>query len=186
MEEVEHVIEVLEKVRKAIKEEDVINLRDLSNQTIHTVSAHQDTGNVTMAVIVYALSKLIERKSSLKIKNWNLFIKNIDSQFNLAIKALKEDKLEKYEKSMQMARKVITSTSLNIRPYIKDVLRKASINKASKIYEHGISLGQTADILGVSLWELSEYAGQTRVSDTKYNVTISAEKRAKMALEFFS
>ena len=45
MEEVEHVIEVLEKVRKAIKEEDVINLRDLSNQTIHTVSAHQDTGN---------------------------------------------------------------------------------------------------------------------------------------------
>lgn len=186
MEEVGHIIEVLEKVKKAIKEEDVVSLKELSNQTIHTVSAHQDTGNVTMAVIVYALGKLIERKSSLKIKNWNLFTKKIDSEFTLAIKALQEDKQKEYEKYMQMARKSITSTSLNIKPYIQEVLRKASINKASKIYEHGISLGQTAEILGVSLWELSEYTGQTKIPDAKYNVTISAEKRAKMALEFFS
>lgn len=186
MEEVEHVIQVLEEVRVAIKAEDVLKLNTLSNETIHTVSTHQDTGNITMAVIVYALSKLIERKNFLKIKNWNLFIARIDSQFALAIKALRDDRIEKYETYMEMTRKSITSTSLNIKPYIQDVLRKASINKASKIYEHGISLGQTAQILGITEWELSEYAGQTRIPDVKYNITLSVEKRAKMALEFLS
>lgn len=186
MEEVGHIIEVLEKAKKAIKEEDVLVLRELSNQTIHTVSTHQDTGNITMAIIIYALSKVIERKSSLKIKNWNLFIKRIETQFDQAAKALKEKDFKEYEKAMQLARKAITSTSLNIRPYIQDVMRKAAVNKASKIYEHGISLGQTAEILGLSLWELSEYTGQTRIPDVKYNITEDVKKRAKTALEFFS
>lgn len=186
MEEVKHLIDVLEKAKDALEKEDVLSLRDLSDQTIHTVSAHQDTGNITMAVIIYTLSKVIERKSSLKIKNWNVFIKKIESQFTQAIKALKDNKINDYEKAMQMARKAITSTSLNIRPYIQDVLRKASINKASKIYEHGISLGQTAEILGLTLWELSEYTGQTRIPDTKYSITEDVKKRAKLALDFFS
>jgi len=186
MEESEHIIDVLEKVRIAIKEEDVSALSKLSNETIHSASSHQDTGNITMAVIVYALSKLIERKNYLKIKNWNVFIKKIDSEFSLAIKAVKDDNLEKYEDYMQMTRKSITSASVNIKPYIQEVIRKASINKASKIYEHGISLGQTAEILGITEWELSEYTGQSKISDVKYNITLSATKRAKMAMEFFS
>ncbi len=185
MEEVSHVIEVLEKVRKAIKSEDVSELNELSNSTIHSASTHQDTGNLTMAVLVYALSKLIERKNSLKIKNWNLFIKKIDSNFILAIKALKDNNDEAYKKYMEMARKSITSTSINIKNYIQDVLRKASINKASKIYEHGISLGQTAQILGITEWELLEYTGQTKIPDVKYNTTINVKERAKTALEFF-
>lgn len=186
MEEVEHVINVLEQVREALAHEDVIKLKELSNQTIHSASTFQDTGSITIAVILYALSKLIERKDTLKIKDWANFIRKIDSQFLLAVKALQEDKVDKYEKYMEMARKSITSTALNIKPYIQEVLRKASINKASKIYEHGISLGQTAEILGVSEWELSEYAGQTKVADTSYNITLSIEKRAKMAMEFFA
>lgn len=186
MEEVGHLINVLEQVKEAIEHEDVIKLRELSNQTIHSASTYQDTGSITMAVIVYALSKLIEKKEDLKIKNWALFIKKVDSQFSLAIKALQDDKIDKYEKYMEMARKSITSTSLNIKPFIQDVLRKSSINKASKIYEHGISLGQTAKILGITEWELTEYSGQTKVSEVHYNITWDVAKRAKMAMEFFS
>lgn len=186
MEEVKHLIEVLEKTKEAIKNEDVLKLNDLSNETLHSASTYQDTGSITIAVIVYALSKLIERKNTLKIKNWKIFINKITSQFSLAITALKEEKIDKYQKYMEMARKSITSTSLNIKPYIQEVLRKASINKASKIYEHGISLGQTANILGITQWELSEYAGQTKVADVRYNQTIDVQKRAKRALEFFA
>jgi len=186
MEEVNHLINVLEQVKESIAHEDVIKLRELSNQTIHSASTYQDTGSITMAVIVYALSKLIEKKEDLKIKNWSHFIKKVDAQFSLAIKALQDDKIDKYEKYMEMARRSITSTSLNIKPFIQEVIRKASINKASKIYEHGISLGQTAEILGISEWELSEYAGQTKVSEVRYNITWDTAKRAKMALEFFA
>ncbi len=186
MEEVSHVIEVLQKTKEAIEKEDVVQLRDLSNQTIHSASTFQDTGSITIAVIVYALSKLIERKNTLKIKNWSIFIRKITSQFSLAIKALKENKPDKYEKYIAMTRKSITSTSLNMKPYIQEVLRKASINKASRIYEHGVSLGQAAEILGISQWELTEYAGQKKALDIKYNITLDVQKRAKMVMEFFS
>jgi predicted transcriptional regulator len=84
-----------------------------------------------------------------------------------------------------MARKTLSSLSVNLKPYIEEVMRKASINKASKIYEHGISLGQTANLLGISQWELSEYTGQTSIADTNYNNTINTKKRAQMAMEFF-
>jgi hypothetical protein len=186
MEEVSHLINVLEETKEAIVKEDILKLGELSNQTIHSASTNQDAGSITIAVIVYALSKIIERKDTLKIKNWNTFIKKIDGVFTLAVKALKEDKVDKYEKYMEMTRKAITSTSLNIKPYIQDVMRKASINKASKIYEHGISLGQTAEILGITEWELSEYSGQTRVADVPFSISLDIVKRAKMALEFFA
>ena len=96
MEEASHVIEVLTRVKNSLEQEDARELKNLSNQTVHAASIYQHTDYILVATIVYALSKLIERKSTLKIKNWNLFIKKIDSQFALAIKALKQEKTEKY------------------------------------------------------------------------------------------
>ena len=72
-----------------------------------------------------------------------------------------------------------------MKPYINEVLRKASINKASRIHEHGISLGQTAKLLGITQWELSEYIGRKEITDRRYSQTINTKIRAKMAMEFF-
>jgi len=184
--EAKHIIEVLQLTLDAIKEKDADRLRELSNQTIHNISVYQDPGNISVAVLVYTLSKLIERKDYERIKNWDKFTKKINMFFSLAISALEKDNFNKYEEYLQSARKSTNSISINLKPYIQEVLRKASINKASKIYEHGISLGRTAQILGVTEWELSEYTGQTKIPDIKYGITLDVEKRAKMALEFFS
>ena len=184
--EAKHIIEVLESTLIALKEEDPAKLKELSNETIHNASVYQDPGNISAAVLVYALSKLIERGDYQKIKNWNNFTKKINMFFSLAISALKQNNFNKYEDYLKKARASINSISVNLRPYIQEVLRKASINKASKIYEHGISLGQTAKILGITQWELSEYAGQTKIPDVEYNITLDVQRRAKMALEFFS
>ena len=43
-----------------------------------------------------------------------------------------------------------------LKEYIQEVFRKAYINKASRIYEHGISRAETAGLLGVTQWELAE------------------------------
>ena len=181
-----HIIEVLDSTLVALKDEDAAKLKALSNETIHNASVYQDPGNISVAVLVYALSKLIERSDFKQIKNWNKFIKKINLFFSLAISALKQDNFNKYEDYLAQARKSINSISINLKPYIEEVLRKASINKASKIYEHGISLGQTAKILGITQWELSEYAGQTRAPDISYDITLDVQKRAKLAMEFFS
>jgi hypothetical protein len=186
MEEESHLIDVLGKVKEGLKQYDSSKLNELSNQVIHQASAHQDVGCITLAVLIYALSKIVERQDYKKIKNWDKFVKKFNSYTDLAVVALNEENEEKYNDYLESARKTLTSISVNLKPYIQEVMRKASINKASKIYEHGISLGRTAKILGITQWELSEYTGQRNIPDNPYNETIDVKKRAKMALEFFA
>ncbi len=186
MEEVGHLTEVIEGAKEALIAKDVVKLRDLSNQTVHQAATHQDEGCITLAVLIYALSKLIERRDYNKIKNWDKFTKKIISFMSLAVSALKEGKEDKYKGYLEMSRKSLASISLNLKPYIQEVIRKAAIHKASKIYEHGISMGATAKMLGITQWELAEYTGQKQVADNPYAEKIDVKKRAKMALEFFS
>jgi len=186
MEEVGHIIEVIQETKKSLAGYDSIKLRELSNQTIHNASAHQDVGCITLAVLIYTLSKLVERQDYKRIKNWDNFVKKFCSFLSLAVISLKEDNEKKYIDYLERARKTFNSFSVNLKPYIQEVLRKSSINKASKIYEHGISMGRTAKILGITQWELSEYTGQRAIDDNPYNETIDVVKRAQIALEFFS
>ncbi len=183
--EVGHVIEVLNEARRALKVAEAVKLKELSNQTVHSASLVQDAGSIALAVIVYSLSKLIERGDDKKIKQWGKFIKKTDSFISLAIVALKERNFKAYESYLEKIRQSITSVSPNLKPYIQEVLRKAAINKASKIYEHGISMGQTAKLLGITQWELAEYAGQKSIYAGAYENPENVRDRAKMALEFF-
>lgn len=185
MEEVEHVISILESAKQAVQENDAAKLRDLSNQTIHSASVHQDTGNISLAVIIYTLSKILERKDNLRISNFEIFSKKLNGFLTLAVTALLEKRDDVYLEHLERVRKTINSISINLKPYVEEVMRKASINKASKIYEHGISMGQTAKLLGITQWDLSEYAGQTSVADLNYSSTLDTRKRIEMVMEFF-
>lgn len=184
-EEIDHIIQILSATKKALAEEDASSLRELSNQTIHCAAYIQDSGSITLAVIIYTLSKLIERSDQRRLKKWPEFSKRFNSWISLNIQALQEKKMEQYERYLEEMRKTLAATSINLKPYIQEVLRKASINKASRIYHHGISLGKTAQLLGITQWELSEYAGQKEGDDQSSN-TLDVKKRAKTALEFFS
>ncbi|MEM2462826.1 MAG: hypothetical protein QXD71_01515, partial [Candidatus Pacearchaeota archaeon] len=62
---------------------------------------------------------------------------------------------------------------------------KAAINKASRIYEHGISRAETARLLGITQWELAEYVGLTGIADTDLSITLPIEKRIKLAESLF-
>ena len=183
--EAQHRINVLQQVKSALLSKNALKLKNLSNNTIHSASSHQDSASITIAVIVYTLSKLIERDDHQKIKNWGMFVKKFNSFLDLAIKAIEDDRPKRYADYMEKARKILESHAISLKQYIKDVLKKASINKGSKIYAHGISLEQTAKLLGVTQWELSDYIGQ-KTFDIKQERTIDVKSRAKMALEFFS
>ena len=180
-----HQAQVLQEAKIALLKKDSPSLRELSNETIHSSCTYQNSASLTIAILIYAMSKLVEREDYSKIKRWNDFIKKLNALFDLTILALKQNNEKAYESHLQKARKTFESISPSLKNYIQDVLYKASINKGSKLYEHGISLGRTAELLGVSQWELTQYAGQKN-SDQKEGFTINTRTRAKMAMEFFS
>jgi len=97
------------------------------------------------------------------------------------------EKKEEYEtnSNLQKLRDSIQKMSGGIKEYIQDVFRKASINKASKIYDHGISMENTAKLLGITMFELAIYAGQTGVSETFFLEPSNVKEKIKIAMEMF-
>jgi hypothetical protein len=186
MQEKENILRILQETKEALKNNDSLKLKELSNQTIHTASTDQDRDNITVAVFVYSLSKIIERKEYKALKNGNEFYKFIIEQIDLAINAIKDNDDEELRQIVKMVRSKMEKYFGKLKIYIQDVFRKAQINKASKIYEHGISMEQTANLLGITLFELASYAGQKpEISDVTFNKTVDVKKRIKTAMEMF-
>jgi len=183
--EKENILRILSASRKAIEEKDILSLKELSNQTVHSASVYQDPDSIALAVLVYALSKIFERSKYETYKDWPYFNKAIINGIDNAIGCLKKNDTECFRKHLQGIRAAVNKLSGHLKLYIEDVFRKAMINKASRLYEHGISMGQTSSLLGITPFELSEYAGGTGISDVDLSITLDIKTRIKDALEFF-
>ncbi len=185
MKEGENVLRILEETKKAIEAKDTLKIKQLSNQTNNTASRTQDPDNIAVAVFIYSLGKILEREQYREYPGWNDFYKRVILAIKSSITALKKDDEKEFKEDLGLIRKAITKLSGKLKVYIKDVFRKASINKASRIYEHGISMEKTAKILGISVWELAEYAGKTGIGDVNLGITLPLNQRIKQAEENF-
>ena len=186
MQEKENILDILIKAKQAVKEENILLMRELSNRTLHSASIYGDTDNIAVAVIVYMLSKVIERKKYHEYKEWPEFFQTCMNGLSIAIISLEKDDIKKFCSSLKEIRQRVGKISGNLRNYIKDVFRKAEINKASRIYEHGISMQKTAELLGISIFELAEYAGSTGIGDVDLSITKDISERIKIAEEILT
>jgi len=186
MQEKNNVLRIFQETKEAISRGDSIKIKNLSNQTINTASLTHDPENIAVAIIVYSLSKILERENYKKLPGWNNFYKIYITSIDKIIISLEKNDDEGIRDNLKLIRKAITALSGKLKIYIKDVFRKASINKASKIYEHGISMGKTAKLLGITIYELASYAGQTEISDISLTKTLDVKSRIKLAMEMFT
>ena len=181
-----NLLDILQRTRKAVKEKDALLLKDLSNRTIHSASINQDTDSITIAVILYTLYKAFIRPDyEAKYKDWGSFVSLIDQNLQKAVNNLEKDKTKEFRDNLLAIRKIADRLSGNFKKYIEEVFRRALISKASRIYEHGISMEQTAYLLGVTVFELAEYAGKTGISDVNLSITTDIDKRLQKAEELF-
>lgn len=180
-----NILLILRNTRKALKTEDVLLLREMSNRTIHGASIYKDPTSVVIAVTVYALGKIIERRDYKQHKDWQTFLSKVSRDISEAIGHLEKKKIKEFHNDMQNIRKAVNAISGHLKLYIKDVFRMAQINKASRIYEHGISRTETARLLGITQFELAEYIGKTGIADVSLSLTKSIKERIKFARGLF-
>ncbi|MEM1577541.1 MAG: hypothetical protein QXQ30_02125 [Candidatus Pacearchaeota archaeon] len=183
--EYENLLDIFSQLKKAIKQEDIIKLKDLSNRTIHSASINQDTQSISIAVIVYSISKIIERKKYREYPEWPNFYENIIKILDDCYNYLEKKDFINFNNSLQRFSEEINKLRGHLRDYIEQVFRKAKINKASRIYEHGISFAQTAEIMGITLYELAEYVGTTGISNVFLTITKDIDERIKILDEIF-
>lgn len=184
MQEIPNILRIFKEAKEALKSEDSSKLKDLSNQTIHTASITQDPDNVAVAVIIYSLSKIIEKPTLKSNKNWSKFYNSILMETDHLIDIIKNKDEKHLSVHIEEFRKKVSGFG-NLKKYIEEVFRKASINKASRIYEHGISMERTAGLLGITLFELAGYAGQSEITEHNLYKTFNVKDRIKLAMGMF-
>ncbi|MBS3143837.1 hypothetical protein J4446_03120 [Candidatus Woesearchaeota archaeon] len=180
------ILETLKGSIEAIAKDDVKKLRDLSNRIINSSSLDQDEDVITMAVMLYSLSKIYERTDYRKYSGWKLLNETIRNSLRGALFALENSDVTNFEKNMKNILDVIDKLDNKLKSYIKDVIHDAQIARGSRLYEHGLSLGRTAELLGIDKWELTEYVSKTGIAEVKEGFTLTEEKRIKSLRRLFN
>ena len=185
MKEVENVSRILRSAKSFVEEDKANELKGLSNQTIHSATISQDPDNVIVAVLIYSLGKVMERAHYRNMEGWGNFYNVVVKNLGLAARKLESGDIEGVRKNLGTIRNSLNRIDGDLGMYIKDVFRKAEINKAFKLYEHGLSSEATAELLGVSLWDMASYIGQSTIGDSKIAVSMPVAERVRIAEEFF-
>lgn len=185
MNDADNIIRILTEAKEAMEKRDSYKLKTLSDQTIHSAAIYQDADNIVVAVIIYSLAKIIERDKYREMDGWSDFYGTTMKNLDLGIKYVSSGEFEKFLVSMGKIRNSINEIKGDLSIYIRDVFYKAGINKAFKLYEHGLSSEKTAALLGVSLWDLAGYIGQSTVSESHLNEALPVKGRVKLVEEFF-
>lgn len=160
----------------AIKQKQIYELRELSDHTIHDAAVFQDEDSISIAIMLYSLSKIFEKHQFQEYANWSFFYKNVMSNLKEAIKELKKRDVLSYRKSIENIILQIKKIDKKVKVYIEEVLAQSKIKKGSRLYEHGISLGRASELLGVSKWELMSYVGNQKIPEYDFSPRTILEK----------
>ncbi|MEA2038066.1 MAG: hypothetical protein U9O94_11265 [Nanoarchaeota archaeon] len=156
------VIDIL----KVKEERDTVDLKELSNHTIHNASIFQDEDSVSIAILIYSLSKVIERREG-KL-NYNSLLSLLKS----AKDNLEAGKFDIYRNNIEKIFNFISTVDSKLELYVEEVVGQAQIKKSSKLYDHGISLARASELMGASQWDLMSYIGKTTLTNLGGGVSI--------------
>ncbi len=142
-------------------------IKGLSNNIIHSASIYQDEISIKAAVIIYSIGKIIDKGKEKRYpqRKWEAFRKVVGPELRRAKEALEQGNEKKLLTSFNRIEKAIMNLDKSYMQYVEFVIDKAKLKKGAKMYEHGVSLRQVAELLGISEWDLMHYSGKTRIFD---------------------
>ncbi|MBW2973627.1 hypothetical protein KY346_04490 [Candidatus Woesearchaeota archaeon] len=175
----EDILAVLKDAIEILKsdEKPAQQLSELSNHVIHDASIFQDEDSVSIAVLIYALSKVVHHCHEEGI-GYESLIKGVEKAYVL----LSKKDYKGYRNTIKSLFSQIKKIDEKLKLYVKEVLDRARIKKGSKMHQHGISIARTAELLGLTQWELQDYIGKQRYFEIK---EMPVSKRLKTAREAF-
>ncbi|MCW1309547.1 MAG: hypothetical protein QXP04_02545 [Candidatus Nanoarchaeia archaeon] len=184
----DEIIFNLKNVLKNLERKKFYEILRLSDYTIHSASVFQDRFSNMIAVAVYSLGYILQnekmrRKSG---EEFDKFVNNIEQMLSIAIEQLEKNDIVGFDVKMKQILREIARMDFRFGEHIEFVIKKAKLEKASKIAEHGISAGRVADLLGISEWELVDYIGERKFHDNVLTITKSIEERMKSGKKLFS
>ena len=159
-------------------------LGELSNRTIHSACIYEETKAIYVAIISYALSKIVEKKDLWEKEGFDEFLDFILDKLKKLKDVLDKRKMSVFEKTMKQILLKIYHFDEKFSSYVQQVIEFSKIQKGVKLYEHGLSLSTVASFLGVSKWDLMRKIGEKKREDIA-KLSLDARDRLKKARKIF-
>jgi len=176
------IIKILSKVIDILEEKDetdYIELKELSDRMVNDSSIFQDEDSISVAVMVYAFAKLLDRGIP-DVTYDMLFSRLVSSKDEL-----EKNDIHEYRRIIKEIFSIISKSDKKLKLYVGNVISQAMMKKAGKIYKHGISVGVVSELTGISRWDLLKYLGQTSVVEEHYDPQ-NIRKRLDFARKIFN
>src|SRR3989344_567762 len=179
--EINDVANLLDRTTNTLRRGNYGDLKQLSDGIIHCASIFQTEHSITVAVILYALSKVYSRLEQPSYITTKKIINLIENGKQAILSKNEEGTI----KNLRQITNEITKVDKKMDLYIRKVIEEAEIKKGSRIYEHGISLSKAANMLGISQWDLMSYIGNTKIHEFAKE-DVPAAKRLEYARSLFA
>ncbi len=156
---------------------DIEELKTLSDHAIEDIAIQKDLELVSVTVLLYSIYKTV---TCIDAKAYDQLLKELQN----ATLGLEQRNLGKYNSSIRKLYDLIRSCNAQVKEHLNDVMHAARIKKGATLLQRGLSIGQAAGLMGLSNWELQQYAGKTTALD-QHTEKIPADERLKEALQLF-
>jgi len=156
---------------------DIEKLKELSEKSIEFVAMHKDLDLVSITVMIYSLYKIVNNIPDKDRQDLLVEVKN-------AQKFIQQSNLHRYNKSIRTLFEIIKRTNNQIKEHFNDVMVAARIKKSASLLSKGLSIGQAAGLMGLSNWDLQQYAGHSTTYE-EHKEKLPAVKRLRTALKLF-
>ena len=133
----QNIVKLIPQVVSSLKKRDILELKELSNHTIHSASVYQDQSSLTFALTVYSLSKIIERAED--NESFNSFINKVVEELDHSKDLLLINDVDGYKKSRNVILSNIGKMDTKFKLYIEEVLDKARVKKGTKLQKQQLS-----------------------------------------------
>ena len=159
------------------EETDVEELRQLSDHAIEHVALYKDLDIISVTVLIYSIYKTF---SCIGKEDYAELLTGLEKAKHF----LETNQFGRYNQSIKKLFEIIRRCSAETKEHLQDVMQAARIKKGTALLSRGLSIGQAAGLMGLSNWDLQQYAGRTTaLGDGK--TTISARKRLQWAMKIF-
>ncbi len=167
----------LDKAIEILEKKDIEELKKLSDHAIDDVALYKNLDLISVTVLIYSIYKIF---TTLPKEDHLDILKELKE----ANKHLQENNFHRYNKSIKTIFNVVKRSNPKIRKHLQDVMHAARIKKSAILLEKGLSIGQAAGLMGLSNWDLQDYAAK-RTSFGIKGEKVSVKKRLLTAFKIF-
>jgi hypothetical protein len=162
---VRSITPLLERLSGAFSAANPAALRELANAAIGTAALENDPLKAEIAVLTYALEKLLGKPHFQKERQWAAVMSGIARALSDAVGSAGRDDTEKVKKALAQIASRVSQIDAEYGHYLEDLVDKARVKQASTAYAFGLSLSQACILTGANKQELFSYIGYTRMHE---------------------